>query len=151
MCIRDRYIKDVHFAEDVMVNGFVKVFKNLSAFEHRGSFEGWIRKIMVRESISYLRKKQFVVFDDEVLERKEGFQEETTSLIDVDEVQQLIDALPEGYKMVFVLYAVEGYKHNEIAKLLEISEGTSKSQLFKARKTLQENLKLKGITKAASQ
>ena len=146
-----QYIKDVHFAEDVMVNGFVKVFKNLSAFEHRGSFEGWIRKIMVRESISYLRKKQFVVFDDEVLERKEGFQEETTSLIDVDEVQQLIDALPEGYKMVFVLYAVEGYKHNEIAKLLEITEGTSKSQLFKARKMLQENLKLKGITKAVSQ
>ena len=146
-----QYIKDVHFAEDVMVNGFVKVFKNLSAFEHRGSFEGWIRKIMVRESISYLRKKQFVVFDDEMLERKEGFQEETTSLIDVDEVQQLIDALPEGYKMVFVLYAVEGYKHNEIAKLLEITEGTSKSQLFKARKMLQENLKLKGITKAVSQ
>ena len=145
-----QYIKDVHFAEDVMVNGFVKVFKNLSDFEHRGSFEGWIRRIMVRESISYLRKKQFVVFDNEVLERKEIFEEEVTSLIDVDEVQQLIDALPEGYKMVFVLYAVEGYKHNDIAKLLEITEGTSKSQLFKARKMLQENLKLKGITKAVS-
>ena len=145
-----QYIKDVHFAEDVMVNGFVKVFKNLSDFEHRGSFEGWIRRIMVRESISYLRKKQFVVFDNEVLERKERFEEEVTSLIDVDEVQQLIDALPEGYKMVFVLYAVEGYKHNDIAKLLEITEGTSKSQLFKARKMLQENLKLKGITKAVS-
>ena len=145
-----QYIKDVHFAEDVMVNGFVKVFKNLSDFEHRGSFEGWIRRIMVRESISYLRKKQFVVFDNEVLERKERFEEEVTSLIDVDEVQQLIDALPEGYKMVFVLYAVEGYKHNDIAKLLEITEGASKSQLFKARKTLQENLKLKGITKAVS-
>ncbi|GMN17528.1 RNA polymerase sigma factor [Croceitalea sp. MTPC9] len=145
-----QYIKDIHFAEDVMVNGFVKVFKNLEAFEHRGSFEGWIRKIMVRESISYLRKKQFVVFDDEVFENKERILEETTSVIDVEQVQQLIDALPEGYKMVFVLYAVEGYKHHEIAKMLGISEGTSKSQLFKARKMLQENLKLKGITKKAS-
>ncbi|WP_350290480.1 RNA polymerase sigma factor [uncultured Croceitalea sp.] len=146
-----QYIKDIHFAEDVMVNGFVKVFKNLEKFEHRGSFEGWIRKIMVRESISYLRKKQFVVFDDEVVENKERVLEETTSVIDVEQVQQLIDALPEGYKMVFVLYAVEGYKHYEIAKMLEISEGTSKSQLFKARKMLQENLRLKGITKTASQ
>jgi RNA polymerase sigma-70 factor (ECF subfamily) len=141
-----QYIKDIHFAEDVMVNGFVKVFKNLGAFEHRGSFEGWIRKIMVRESISYLRKQQFVVFDDEVVERRERYEEEVTSIIDVEDVQQLIDALPEGYKMVFVLYAVEGYKHNEIAKMLEISEGTSKSQLFKARKMLQENLKLKGVS-----
>jgi RNA polymerase sigma-70 factor (ECF subfamily) len=141
-----QYIKDIHFAEDVMVNGFVKVFKNLGAFEHRGSFEGWIRKIMVRESISYLRKQQFVVFDDEIVERKEGFEEATDSVLDVEYVQQLIDALPEGYKMVFVLYAVEGYKHNEIAKMLEISEGTSKSQLFKARKMLQENLKLKGVS-----
>lgn len=140
-----QYIKDVHFAEDVMVNGFVKVFKNLSAFEHRGSLEGWIRKIMVRESISYLRKKQFVVFDDEMLENKEHLEEEPSSILDVEEVQALIDALPEGYKMVFVLYTVEGYKHHEISKMLKISEGTSKSQLFKARKMLQENLKLKGI------
>ncbi|GMN10558.1 hypothetical protein MTsPCn6_18870 [Croceitalea sp. MTPC6] len=95
-------------------------------------------------------KKQFVVFDDEVFENKERILEETTSVIDVEQVQQLIDALPEGYKMVFVLYAVEGYKHHEIAKMLGISEGTSKSQLFKARKMLQENLKLKGITKKAS-
>lgn len=141
-----QYIKDDHFAEDVMVNGFVKVFKNLEAFEHRGSFEGWVRKIMVRESITYLRKKQFVVFDDDMMERKEIIDQEATSLIDVEGLQFLIDAMPEGYKMVFVLYAVEGYKHYEIAKMLDISEGTSKSQLFKARKMLQENLKLKGIS-----
>ncbi len=141
-----QYIRDVHFAEDVMVCSFVKVFKNLSAFEHRGSFEGWIRRIMVRESISYLRKQQFVVFDDEVVDKKERvvFEE---SMIDGEYVQELIDSLPEGYKVVFVLYAVEGYKHQEIAKMLKISEGTSKSQLFKARKMLQENLKLRGITR----
>lgn len=141
-----QYIKDIHFAEDVMVNGFVKVFKNLEAFENRGSFEGWVRKIMVRESISYLRKSQFVVYDDALFEANAAQQLEETSIVDVEHIQQLIDALPEGYKMVFVLYAVEGYKHHEIATMLDISEGTSKSQLFKARKMLQENLRLKGLS-----
>ncbi len=144
-----QYIKDVQFAEDVMINGFVKVFKNLKSFEHRGSFEGWIRKIMVRESISYLRKKQFVVYDDAIFEKNDVGITETESILDIEHIQDLIDSLPEGYKMVFVLYAVEGYKHHEIAKMLKISEGTSKSQLFKARKMLQENLKLKGISSRA--
>ncbi|MGW9685435.1 RNA polymerase sigma factor [Flagellimonas sp. 2504JD1-5] len=144
-----QYIKDAQFAEDVMVNGFVKVFENLTSFQHLGSFEGWIRKIMVRESISYLRKKQFVVYDDEVLESRPREANESTSILDVEYVQQLIDNLPEGYKMVFLLYAIEGYKHHEIAEILEISEGTSKSQLFKARKMLQENLKLKGMSPRA--
>jgi len=144
-----QYIKDVQFAEDVMINGFVKVFKNLKSFEHRGSFEGWIRKIMVCESISYLRKKQFVVYDDAIFEKNDVGITETESILDIEHIQDLIDSLPEGYKMVFVLYAVEGYKHHEIAKMLKISEGTSKSQLFKARKMLQENLKLKGISSRA--
>ena len=141
-----QYIKDVQFAEDVMVNGFVKVFKGLETFEHRGSFEGWIRKIMVRECISYLRKRQFVVYDDEMLTAKAVPAQAEDAFMEVEYLQTMIDALPEGYKMVFVLYAVEGYKHHEIAKMLEISEGTSKSQLFKARKLLQENLKFKKTT-----
>jgi len=141
-----QYIKDLQFAEDVMINGFVKVFQNLKSFQHKGSFEGWIRKIMVRESISYLRKRQFVVYDDEVCESHPKEIEDSSSLLDVEYVQRLIDKLPEGYKMVFLLYAIEGYKHQEIAKMLKISEGTSKSQLFKARKMLQENLTLKGMS-----
>ncbi|PWL37843.1 RNA polymerase subunit sigma-70 [Flagellimonas aquimarina] len=141
-----QYIKDLQFAEDIMVNGFVKVFQNLKSFQHKGSFEGWIRKIMVRESISYLRKRQFVVYDDEVYESQPKEIEGSSTLLDVEYVQQLIDKLPEGYKMVFLLYAIEGYKHQEIAKMLKISEGTSKSQLFKARKMLQENLTLKGMS-----
>ena len=136
-----QYVKDVQFAEDVMVLAFVKVFQNLESFEHRGSFEGWIRRIMVRESISYLRKKQFVVYDDEIVENQEKATNSVYSAFDVAYIQEQIDKLPEGYKMVFLLYAVEGYKHHEIAEMLQISEGTSKSQLFKARKMLQENLK----------
>lgn len=141
-----QYIKDLQFAEDVMVNGFVKVFQNLSSFQHKGSFEGWVRKIMVRESISYLRKKQFVVYDDELCESQPKEMDNNTVLLDVEYVQKLIDKLPEGYKIVFLLYAIEGYKHHEISKMLKISEGTSKSQLFKARKMLQENLTLKGMS-----
>lgn len=140
------YIKDLHFAEDVMVNGFLKVFSNLDRFEHRGSFEGWMRRIMVNESITFLRKKQFVVYDDGVLENNDKAEIQPQQGIDVDHIQKMIDRLPEGYKMVFVLNAIEGYKHHEIAEMLGISVGTSKSQLSKARKMLQENLKLIGVT-----
>tara|TARA_R110002051_G_scaffold325678_2_gene430098 strand:- start:10105 stop:10668 length:564 start_codon:yes stop_codon:yes gene_type:complete len=136
-----QYIKDVAFAEDVMIMGFVKVFKYLDTFKFEGSFEGWIRRIMVREAITHLRKNQFVVFDDELYDKHTQHQIEVESGIDVEEIQGLIDQLPEGYKMVFVLYAVEGYKHAEIAAMLQISESTSKSQLFKARRILQEQLK----------
>lgn len=141
-----QYIKDLHFAEDVMINGFVKVFKNLGSFKGEGSFEGWIRTIMVRESITYLRKRQFVVYDDEVFEAQPREFKSSEGLLDVEYVQQLIDSLPEGYKTVFLLHAIEGYGHQEIATMLEISEGTSKSQLYKARKMLQENLTLKGMS-----
>ena len=129
-----QYIKDLHFAEDVMVRGFVKVFNHLSSYEFKGSFEGWVRKIMIRESISYLRKRQFVVYDDAVVEVNGQVSNTNEGLLDAEYVQQLIDELPEGYKTVFLLYAIEGYGHREIAELLEISEGTSKSQLFKAKK-----------------
>lgn len=142
-----QYIKDLHFAEDVMVNGFVKMFNHLGSYQYKGSFEGWVRSIMVRESISFLRKKQFVVYDDDAVEvREEVLGPISDGLLDMEYVQHLIDGLPEGYKAVFLLYAIEGYGHKEIAEMLAISEGTSKSQLFKARKMLQENLSLKGIS-----
>jgi len=135
-----QYVKDLQFAEDVMVGGFLKVFKYIDTFKFEGSFEGWIRKIMVRESITFLRKKQPIIFDDEVYERSAPKHITSVPDLDVEQVQMLIDALPNGYKMVFVLYAIEGYTHSEIAEQLHISESSSRSQLFKARKTLQEKL-----------
>lgn len=135
------YIKDVQQAEEVMLNGFFKVFTQLKTFKSEGSFEGWIRRIMIRESISFLRKKkqlEFAADDMEVYEKPIDY---VNTELDVDEVQQLIDKLPEGYKMVFNMYAIEGYKHSEIANMLGISESTSKSQLFKARKLLQQQIK----------
>ncbi len=140
-----QYIKDLHFAEDVMVNGFVKVFKYLHTYRFEGSFEGWIRRIMIRESISFLRKKQFVVFDEDAYVERASSDSLVGSNFEVDHIQSLIDGLPEGYKMVFVLYVVDGYKHQEIAEMLGISESTSKSQLFKARKLLQKKLKDQNI------
>ena len=132
-----QYVKDMHHAEDLMLSGFLKVFTNLEKFKHEGSFEGWIRRIMVNTCISYLRKKNPVQLTDEDF----VFNEQATENLEatgVEDLQKLIDGLPNGYKMVFNLYAIEGFKHAEIAKELQISESTSKSQLFKARKWLQE-------------
>ena len=133
-----QYVKDLHHAEDLLLQGFLKVFKNLYRFKHEGSFEGWIRRIMVNTCISYLRKKNLVDLSDEDFVFNDAATEslENTS---VEDIQKLIDKLPEGYKMVFNLFAIEGYKHSEIAEKLGVSESTSKSQLFKARKLLQEN------------
>ena len=140
-----QYIKDIHFAEDVMVQGFLKMFNKLDTFKFEGSFEGWLRRIMIRESISYLRKQQFVVYDDEVYEKNQTEEISQSTDLDTEHIQQLIDALPQGYKMVFVLYTVEGYKHKEIAEMLSITESTSKTQLLKARKLLQDQLRQQNI------
>lgn len=135
------YVKDVHKAEEVMLNGFFKAFVNLNSFKNEGSFEGWLRKIMVRESISFLRQQKPIEFSIEEIEASNDHSNVMETNLEVNDIQQLIDELPEGYKMVFIMYAIEGYKHHEIAELLNISEGTSKSQLFKARQMLQQKLK----------
>jgi RNA polymerase sigma-70 factor (ECF subfamily) len=133
------YIKDIQFAEDAMLKGFFKVFFNLKNFQNNGSFEGWIRKIMIRESISFLRKQKNIEF---VYEEELPIETSNTIYSDmaVAQIQQLIDELPGGYKIVFVMFVIEGYKHQEISKMLQITEGTSKSQLFKARKMLQQKI-----------
>lgn len=137
-----QYIKDIHHAEDIMITGFMKVFSNLKKFEHKGSFEGWIKRIMIHECIDYLRVKKnnfnHQDIEDIVLtESEEVYENEDFS---IDDIQLLIDNLPDGYRMVFNLYVIEGYKHQEIAEVLKISEGTSKSQLAHARKMLQTQI-----------
>lgn len=137
------YIKDLHHAEEVMLDGFFKVFTHLSQFDHQGSFEGWIRRIMVRQAIDFLRKNKKNLIQESTLENSETQAEKIHFDFEVAHIQNAIDSLPEGYKMVFNLFAIEGYKHDEIAKMLKINEGTSKSQLYKARKMLQEKLNSK--------
>ena len=141
-----QYVKDLHHAEEVMLNGFYKVFKHIGEFRSEGSFEGWIRRIMIREAISFVRSQKKVEFEDGGIENSTAVSGSFSEELDAAHIQALIDALPEGYKMVFLLYAIDGYKHSEIAKMLNISEGTSKSQLFKARKMLQEKLQLENRT-----
>ena len=140
------YVKDVQKAEEAMLNGFFKAFTRLSSFKNEGSFEGWLRKIMVRESISLLRQQKQIEFSIEDVEPLKELSITIDAHLEINEIQRLIDELPEGYKMVFVMYAIEGYKHHEIAELLNITEGTSKSQLFKARQWLQEKIKEQNIT-----
>lgn len=135
------YIKDTQHAEEAMLNGFFKVFKSLKTFKSEGSFEGWIRRIMIRVSISYLRQKKSIDFLSDEDVSTNAYSNTIQTDLEVNEIQKLIDQLPEGYRIVFVMYAIEGYKHYEIAQLLNISEGTSKSQLFKARKMLQKQIK----------
>ena len=134
-----QYIKDLQQAEDVMLTSFMKVFTNLKKFEHKGSFEGWIRRIMINECVSFIRVQKQVKF----IEEETFFEErhnDIESKFSVDDIQFLIDGLPDGYRMIFNLYAIEGYKHQEIAVMLGINEGTSKSQLSHARKLLQEQI-----------
>lgn len=131
-----QYVKDDYHAEEMMLSGFLKVFTHIQKFKNEGSFEGWIRKIMVNTCLTYLKKKNIFEYTDEEF----VFNEEATESLEntsVKDIQKLIDKLPEGYKLVFNLYAIEGYKHSEIAEKLNITESTSKSQLSKARKWLQ--------------
>ena len=135
----NRYISDPYQAEDVMMAGFMIVFSKVEQFKDQGSFEGWVRRIMVTQSLQFLRKsKSMEVLREEETEEVESENSTIFSTsFDYDVLLGLVQKLPMGYRMVFNLYAIEGYGHSEIAELLKISEGASKSQLFKARALLQ--------------
>ncbi|UZO82493.1 RNA polymerase sigma factor [Aquimarina sp. ERC-38] len=135
-----RYITDQQFAEDVMIGAFAKVFSKISQFKFEGSFEGWVRRIMVNDCISFIRKQKRHVYVEEFVDTSASYYDDYHQHLEVEEIQKLIDTLPDGYKMVFILYAIEGYKHKEIAEALDISESASKTQLFKARKLLQQKI-----------
>lgn len=132
------YIKDLHQSEEVMMTGFFKVFTKLDQYSNKGSFEGWIRKIMVYECISFLRKKKELIFTDKIEIFEKNIQNEIELNIDIEELNHYINQLPENCKIVFNLYVIEGYKHAEIAEILNVTIGTSKTQLFRARKALKE-------------
>jgi RNA polymerase sigma-70 factor (ECF subfamily) len=136
-----RYINDADQAEDVMITGFIKVFKNLAQFKFEGSFEGWVRRIMVNESLSFIRKNKnmYLEVDIEYAQREPDYSQLDHHL-QAEDLLELIDQLPTGYRTVFNLYAIEGYSHKEIADQLKISENTSKSQLSRARALLQRHL-----------
>lgn len=134
------YISDLHHAQEVMSTGFVKVFKNLHRFEHQGSFEGWVRRIMVTTAIDFLRQQKHIEFSTDVIEHYEVIDMPSLTEWSVEELQEIIDELPEGYKLVFTMHVIEDYTHKAIAETLNITEATSRSQLFKARRLLKTKL-----------
>ncbi|UII24958.1 sigma-70 family RNA polymerase sigma factor [Fulvivirga maritima] len=139
ICVR--YIKEPGQAEDVMINGFVKVFEKIDQFKGDGSFEGWIRRIMVNDSLTYLRQNKSMYLEVDI--EKADLEPDYSSLdnqLEAEDLLTMIQQLPTGYRTVFNLYAVEGFSHREIAEQLGISENTSKSQLSRARALLQKQL-----------
>lgn len=132
------YINDRQQAEDIMLQGFFKVFTKLKQYQNTGSFEGWIRKIMVYECISFLRKKNNLVFTDDIEIFQAKVDNEVELSIGVENLQNYINRLPDGSKVVFNMFVIEGYKHAEIAEMLNVTVGTSKTQLNRARKALKE-------------
>ena len=132
------YIKDLQQSEEVMLNGFLKVFTKLSSFSNKGSFEGWIRRIMIWESISYLRRKKKLIFTNEIEIYGKYIENNVELDIAVEDLHQYVNELSNGCKAVFNLHVIDGYKHAEIAEILQISVGTSKTQLSRARKSLQK-------------
>ncbi len=136
-----RYIKDREEAEHVMIGGIVKVFEKLDQFKGEGSFEGWVRRIVVNDCLMYIRKNRNMSLEtdiDSVVESPNFGA--IDDFLQAEDLMKLIDELPIGYRTVFNLYAIEGYNHAEIAKMLGINENTSKSQLSRARKWLQSRL-----------
>ncbi len=137
-----RYLADPQEAEEVMIEGFYKVFRKVSQFREEGSFEGWIRRIMINECLNRLRKNRHKFQEVSVDNLSETDEQATTdSDIDAEILLAMVEQLPTGYRTVFNLYAIEGYSHKEIAEKLKISESTSKSQLSRARGLLQTSVK----------
>jgi len=141
VCVR--YVSDRETAKDLLQDAFIKVFTNISAYAGTGSFAGWIRRVFVTTALEFLRKndalKQSMSIDDVDLfiEQKDVTVLETIS---ANELMKCIESLPNGYRTVFNLYAIEGYAHAEIANMLDISENTSRSQFMRARKMLQKSV-----------
>jgi RNA polymerase sigma factor (sigma-70 family) len=141
MAVCMRYSRHKHEAEDILQDSFVKVFTYMKDYEHVGSFEGWIRKIIINTAIKNNAKKS-VSHEDIGLEnvKEDSAGPEIFSLLSEEELVKLISSLPDGYRMVFNLFAIEGYTHKEISELLNIEESTSRSQLVKARRILQDKV-----------
>lgn len=137
-----RYASSKMEAEDMLQNGFIKVFGKLKDYRSEGSFEGWIRRIMVHTSIEYYRKhhKMMQVMTLENLVEEPAVNPLANANLSAQDLLRLIRQLPPGYRLVFNMYAIEGYSHKEIAGTLGITEGASKSQLSRARTILKEQI-----------
>jgi RNA polymerase sigma-70 factor (ECF subfamily) len=127
-----------------MVESIMKIFDKVGQFEFKGSFEGWVKRIIVNEALMFLRTKKYTMVEAEAADVA-NVNVDLSDNLDTEDLVNTINELPVGYRTVFNLYAIEGYSHSEIAEMLNISEGTSKSQLSRARAILQEKIKKKEL------
>ena len=137
-----RYAGDWETARDLLQDGFVRVFTSLDSYSGTGSFEGWMRMVFVNGALEYLRKRD-VLRNAVEIESMYDLPDETetaVSKISADELMKIVQSLPEGFRAVFNMFAIEGYSHREIAEMLHITESTSRSQYTRARKWLQERI-----------
>jgi RNA polymerase sigma-70 factor (ECF subfamily) len=138
-----KYSRTYQDAQDTLQDSFIMIFKDIKKFKHKGSFEGWAKRVTINVALQKFRKKSILKFDK--IEENQLTEEEIT--VDVDEknislsfLLSLINELPPKYQLVFNLYVLDGYSHQEISEVLNISTGTSKSNLFRARKLLQNKI-----------
>lgn len=136
-----RYVKTQEDAEDVLLEAFYKIFSKIDQFNDQGSFEGWMRRITVNEALMFLRKNKHFKYQVEPQDYHASTKITIEDNLAATDILQLLDQLPDGYRTIFNLYVLEGYKHREIAELLGISINTSKSQLIMAKKRMQELIK----------
>jgi RNA polymerase sigma-70 factor (ECF subfamily) len=145
MTVCRRYACDQKEAEDILQESFIKIFQHIHQFRFQGSLEGWIRRIVVNSALRLLKRKKLrftPIAEDQ--ETNPSVDPTVLTSLSAEDILKLISDLPDGYRVVFNLYVIEGYDHNEIASMLGINPATSRSQLAKARKLLQtqiENLK----------
>lgn len=137
-----RYAKSTEQAEDVLQDGFIKVFSKLNDFKHDGSLEGWIRRIMVNTSLDQIRKENKLLGNTSLDNVDYKLQNNAFVLenLAAKDLMKMVQSMPVGYKVVFNMFAIEGYSHKEISEYLGISENTSKSQYSRARAYLRERL-----------
>jgi RNA polymerase sigma-70 factor (ECF subfamily) len=138
-----RYVGDRETARDLLQDGFVRVFSSMGSYSGAGAFEGWMRMVFVNGALEYLRKRDILRDSADIESMHElvnGEEESAISRLSAKELMELIQTLPDGFKAVFNLYAIEGYSHKEIAEMLHITESTSRSQYVRARKWLQERV-----------
>jgi RNA polymerase sigma-70 factor (ECF subfamily) len=136
-----RYARTTADAEDITIQGFTKIFKNINAYEN-GNFEGWMKTIIIHEALSFYRKDQRQIwgYTTETDPNMKGDDLSAFDQLSMEDLKNLISTLPEGCRIIFNLFAIEGYSHSEIAELLGLSEGTSKSQFSRAKTLLREKL-----------
>jgi RNA polymerase sigma factor (sigma-70 family) len=140
LCLQ--YSDNYDDAKDILQDGFIKVFQKLDQFKHKGSFEGWIRRIMINTALERYRSQLHLHPITESIMRKEDFlYEEVFDRMSANDLIKLVQELPPRYRMVFNLYAIEGYTHKDISEMMGITTGTSKSNLSRARGILQEKVK----------